>query len=153
MVAGKEAHVGSEALDLVNRVMVDWVRVYRKIRVKENECPYYSPSSTMTSIRSLFAYFTKAYGWVICFEDLKGFDGCLDFVLSDLFKKNQETYVSLVLLIFVILMCCSHMCLHYRVRTTTGRGNTRFCRRGRHTKSMTVRDLTRMTLCSTWRRS
>ena len=84
----------SEALQLVNRVMVDWVLVYKKVRIKEGECPYYSPSSTMTAIRSLFAYLGKACGWVIAYNDLKGFDGCLDAVLENLFDTNQETYVS-----------------------------------------------------------
>lgn len=79
-----------EAIELVNCVMVDWVLVYKKVWVKDGECLYYNPSSTMTAICSLFAYLTKACGWVIGYDDLKGFDGALDAVLQDLFNENKK---------------------------------------------------------------
>ena len=50
MVAGQSAPGNAEAVELVNRIMVDFVRVYKKVCVKEGECPYYSPSSTMTAL-------------------------------------------------------------------------------------------------------
>ena len=95
VVAGREA-TDSEALELANRAFVDWVRVHRKVRLKSSDnCPYYSPSSTMTSIRSLLAYLMRACGWVICFDDMRGFDGSLDAVLKDLFHQRQKDWVSL----------------------------------------------------------
>ena len=95
VVSGKLPEDNRDVLDLVNRVMVDWARVYKKVRPKKgSECPYYEPSSTMTAFRSLFAFLTITCGWVICLDDLKGFDGCLHFVLTDLFTKRQKEWVS-----------------------------------------------------------
>lgn len=95
VVSGKKPEEDRDCLDLVNRVMVDFVRVYKKDRPKKGStCPYYEPSSTMTSLRSLFAYLTVACGWLICLDDLRGFNGSLDAVLSDLFAKRVEEYVS-----------------------------------------------------------
>ena len=84
-----------DMVDLVNRVMVDWVRVHRKVRpAKGMENPYYSPSSQMTSLRQLFAYFSSTCAWVIGLDDLKGFDGSLQSVLTKLFAERQQKYVS-----------------------------------------------------------
>ena len=85
-----------DTVDLVNRVMVDWVRVHRKIRpLKQGSSnPFYSPSSQMTSLRQLFAFLSTTCGWVIGLDDLKGFDGCLNSVLSNLFDERQDLYVS-----------------------------------------------------------
>ena len=101
VVSGKKAEEDRDSLDLVNRVMVDFVRVYKKDRPKKGfTCPYYEPSSTMTSLRSLFAYLTVACGWLICLDDLRGFNGSLDAVLTDLFAKRVEEYVSKCLQVF-----------------------------------------------------
>ena len=84
-----------DTVDLVNRVMVDWSRVYRKIRpTKGMSNPFYSPSSQMTALRQLFAFLSTTCGWVIGLDDLKGFDGCLHSVLTKLFDERQKAYVS-----------------------------------------------------------
>ena len=94
MVGGKKADEDKDALELANRAFIDWARVYKKIRKgKGLSCPFYEPSSTMTALRSLFAYLTVTCGWLICMDDLKGFDGSLDAVLVDLFAARQREYV------------------------------------------------------------
>ena len=94
MVSGRPPS-DREALELTNRVMIDWARVYRKLVVRDGAtCPYYEPSSTMTAFRSLFAYFGCACGWEIGLDDLKGFPGSLDAVLTKLFADRQKKYVS-----------------------------------------------------------
>ena len=101
LVAGKTRESDPDILRLVNRVMVDWSRVYQKVRPKKGcECPFYEPSSTMTAFRSLFAYLTVTCGWVICLDDLKGFDGCLDHVLTKQFDERQRKYVSFISVLF-----------------------------------------------------
>ena len=95
VVSGRSPKTDREAVELVNRVMVDWARVYKKKRPNKGcDCPFYEPSSTMTAFRSLFAYLTIACGWLIGLDDLKNFDGCLDAVLTSLFEKRQKDYVS-----------------------------------------------------------
>ena len=92
-VSGRDS-TDKEAMSLANRAFVDWVRVHRKVRTRPGQCPWYSPSSTMTAIRSLFSFLNGQCGWVVCYDDFKNFDGCLENVLKKLFEERQEEWVS-----------------------------------------------------------
>ena len=87
---------------VANAMVVDWQLSLKKKSVKENECPWYQPSSQGTDLRTFFGHMAKYHNWQISDVDLKGFDGSLDGVLKTEFQRREKEWVSELFILFLI---------------------------------------------------
>ena len=84
--------------ELVNAMLCDWqVDLKMKRPPKEGgdkTCPYYSPGTQNKMLRTFYAHMKREHEWKFTEKDFKGWTGCVDGVLSEIYKQQLEKYVS-----------------------------------------------------------
>ena len=89
-------HVSQPKLMLANAMVIDWQVNLKKVMVGPNDkFPYYQPSSQATELRTFFAHMKEIHDWNFSENDLLGFKGCLNGVISKLFQQRLKKYVSI----------------------------------------------------------
>ena len=85
-------------LELVNAMLCDWqVDLVMKKKPKEGSdrsCPYYSPSTQNQMLRTFYAHMAKHHGWKYTESNFKGWKGCVDGVLGEIYAQRLKVYVS-----------------------------------------------------------
>ena len=82
-------------ISLANRAICDWqIRLKKKKKPKEGECPFYQPSTQSMELRSFFGHMSRQYHWQITAKSLTGFDGALCHVMGEVYSQREEIWVS-----------------------------------------------------------
>ena len=95
VVAGE---ITQEKLELTNAMLCDWqVDLTMKKKPKAGgtkTCPYYSPSSQNKMLRTFYAHMKREYDWRYIKNNFKGWKGCVDGVLAEIYDQRLKQYVS-----------------------------------------------------------
>ena len=85
-------------LELTNAMLCDWqVNLVLKRQPKaggDKSCPYYNPSTQNKMLRTFYAHMKKEHGWQYTENSFKGWKGCVDGVLAEIYAQWLEKYVS-----------------------------------------------------------
>ena len=89
-----------EKIELCNAMLCDWqveLKIVKKPK-KGKTCPYYALETQNTNIRAFYSHMRKEYGWDFTEHNFKGWKGCLDGVLEEVYGQRLKEYVSTRLL-------------------------------------------------------
>ena len=96
-VAGS-GEITQPKLELVNSMLCDWqvdLQLKRKPKAGgKKECPFYSPSTQNQLLRTFYSHMGKHHGWRFTENNFKGWKGCVDGLLAELYAQRLKLYVS-----------------------------------------------------------
>ena len=84
----------SKKRDLANCAVVDWQLRLKKKKVKKGKCPWYAPSLQNVERHTFLSKMTRDYEWQWNENNLSGFDGCLDSVITSTYASREKEWVS-----------------------------------------------------------
>ena len=108
-VAGS-GEITQPKLELVNSMLCDWqvdLQLKRKPKAGgKKECPFYSPSTQNQLLRTFYSHMGEHHGWRFSENNFKGWKGCVNGLLVQLYAQRLKLYVSQlkwVLFLFIVL--------------------------------------------------
>ena len=86
--------VDAQKLSLANNMLVDWQLHHSKRRVRDGECPWYSPNLQNMKVRTFLARMNKNYAWQYTKKDFDRLEGCLNSVMAKVDEERFKEWVS-----------------------------------------------------------